>query len=54
MIDYKVKNYGLFRDEGREFSFTNTSYSSAADGSFHCFINGKFVKSDEEYKGERH
>ncbi|PZT47117.1 hypothetical protein B6S12_10790 [Helicobacter valdiviensis] len=52
MIDYKVKSFGLFGDEGRGFSFTNTTYSSAAGGSFHYFINGKFVKSDEKFTGQ--
>lgn len=51
---YNEKSFGLFGDEGRGFSFTNTTYSSAGGGSFHYFINGKFVKSDEEYKGERY
>ncbi|EKJ3587740.1 tRNA 2-selenouridine synthase, partial [Campylobacter coli] len=41
MIDYKVKNYGLFGDEGRGFSFSSISRKSAGGGSFHYFTNGK-------------
>ncbi|HEB7546104.1 TPA: tRNA 2-selenouridine synthase [Campylobacter coli] len=52
MIDYKVKNYGLFGDEGRGFSFSSISRKSAGGGSFHYFTNGKFIKSDEKYTGQ--
>ncbi|HEF2721215.1 TPA: tRNA 2-selenouridine synthase [Campylobacter coli] len=52
MIDYKVKNYGLFGDEGRGFSFLSISRKSAGGGSFHYFTNGKFIKSDEKYTGQ--
>ncbi|EAH5786715.1 hypothetical protein GRO83_00460 [Campylobacter coli] len=52
MIDYKVKNYGLFGDEGRGFSFSSISCKSAGGGSFHYFTNGKFIKSDEKYTGQ--
>ncbi|XMD69854.1 hypothetical protein UPTC17453_00920 [Campylobacter lari] len=52
MIDYKVKSYGLFGDEGRGFSFSSISRKSAGGGSFHYFTNGKFIKSDEKYTGQ--
>ncbi|HED7944430.1 TPA: tRNA 2-selenouridine synthase [Campylobacter coli] len=52
MIDYKVKNYGLFGDEGRGFSFSSISRKSAGGGSFYYFTNGKFIKSDEKYTGQ--
>ncbi len=52
MIDYKVKSYGLFGDEGRGFSFSSISRKSAGGGSFHYFIDGKFIKSDEKYTGQ--
>nr|WP_072216724.1 tRNA 2-selenouridine synthase [Campylobacter coli] len=54
MIDYKVKNYGLFGDEGRGFSFSSISRKSAGGGSFHYFTNGKFIKSDEKYTGQNY
>ncbi|EOB4244181.1 hypothetical protein ACIT2J_001900, partial [Campylobacter jejuni] len=40
MIDYKVKSYGLFGDEGRGFSFSSISRKSAGGGHFHYFTNG--------------
>ncbi|WP_261798073.1 hypothetical protein, partial [Campylobacter peloridis] len=46
---YSKKSYGLFGDEGRGFSFSSTRYTGVGGGSFHYFINGKFVKSDEKY-----
>nr|WP_236633616.1 tRNA 2-selenouridine synthase [Campylobacter armoricus] len=52
MIDYKVKSYGLFGDEGRGFSFSSISRKSAGGGSFHYFTNNKFIKSDEKYTGQ--
>nr|WP_251821822.1 hypothetical protein [Campylobacter jejuni] len=52
MIDYKVKSYGLFGDEGRGFSFSSISRKSAGGGHFHYFTNGKFIKSDEKYTGQ--
>ncbi|WP_416522009.1 hypothetical protein [Campylobacter jejuni] len=52
MIDYKVKSYGLFGDRG--FRFSSIRYTSSDGGSFHYFINGKFIKSDEEYNLERY
>ncbi|EPV8107411.1 hypothetical protein [Campylobacter lari] len=52
MIDYKVKSYGLFGDEGGGFSFSSISRKSAGGGSFHYFTNGKFIKSDEKYTGQ--
>ncbi|WP_261662492.1 hypothetical protein [Campylobacter sp. BCW_6465] len=54
MIDYKVKSYGLFGDEGRGFSFSSISRKSAGGGHFHYFTNGKFIKSDEKYNLERY
>ncbi|HFP7536194.1 TPA: tRNA 2-selenouridine synthase [Campylobacter jejuni] len=52
MIDYKVKSYGLFGDEGRGFSFSSTRYTGVGGGHFHYFTNGKFIKSDEKYTGQ--
>lgn len=52
MIDYKVKSYGLFGDEGRGFSFSSTRYTGVGGGSFHYFTNNKFIKSDEKYTGQ--
>ncbi|MBT0825433.1 tRNA 2-selenouridine synthase [Campylobacter lari] len=51
---YSKKSYGLFGDEGRGFSFSSTRYTGVGGGSFHYFINGKFVKSDEKYNLERY
>ncbi|WP_268904519.1 hypothetical protein [Campylobacter armoricus] len=44
----------MFGDEGRGFSFSSTRYTGAGGGSFHYFIDGKFIKSDEEYNLERY
>ncbi|EAK9955329.1 hypothetical protein A0Z27_08540 [Campylobacter lari] len=49
---YSKKSYGLFGDEGRGFSFSSTRYTGVGGGSFHYFIDGKFVKSDEKYNLE--
>ncbi|WP_139454048.1 hypothetical protein [Campylobacter armoricus] len=51
---YSKKSYGLFGDEGRGFSFSSTRYTGVGGGSFHYFIDGKFIKSDEEYNLERY
>ncbi|WP_251820540.1 hypothetical protein [Campylobacter jejuni] len=50
----KVKSYGLFGDEGRGFSFSSTRYTGVGGGHFHYFTNGKFIKSDEKYTGQRY
>ncbi|EAK0980487.1 tRNA 2-selenouridine synthase [Campylobacter lari] len=51
---YSKKSYGLFGDEGIGFSFSSTRYTGVGGGSFHYFIDGKFVKSDEKYNLERY
>ncbi|WP_261545381.1 tRNA 2-selenouridine synthase [Campylobacter lari] len=51
---YSKKSYGLFGDEGRGFSFSSTRYTGVGGGSFHYFINNKFIKSDEKYNLERY
>ncbi|TKX33258.1 hypothetical protein CQA75_08465 [Campylobacter taeniopygiae] len=52
---YVATNYGLFGDEAIGFSFTSLSHKGVGVGSsLHYFINGKFVKSDEKYEGEKY
>lgn len=52
MITYGVTSYGLFGDEAAGFEFKRSKLRSANGGEFHYFINGKFVKGNEEYEGE--
>ncbi|MBZ7954509.1 tRNA 2-selenouridine synthase, partial [Campylobacter sp. W0018] len=48
-------NYGLFGDEARGFRFTNSYYTGTGVGySLYYFINGKFIRSDEKYEGEKY
>ncbi|MGH2267445.1 hypothetical protein [Campylobacter taeniopygiae] len=50
---FSQTNYGLFGNERR--GFTSISYKGVGLGSsLHYFINGKFIRSDEKYEGEKY